>query len=400
MNFIEQYLHFTRAAESPTSFIYWTALGTLGAIMRDNIYLEPAYDRIYPNLYILCVARSGACRKGIPLKIASKFMRKISNTKIIAGQASIPAVMLELGDLSTDNIRSGLKGASGLLYSEELSAFLVEDSQNIKILTDLYDYHEIYEKSLVTMGKITLKKVCLSLMSASNEELLKDVYTKQAIYGGLLARTVLILEKGRRRKNSRMYEEEVYDPTPIIKHLHLLSKTKGKAEIDSDAKKIYDSWYMSIDDEDYDEEGVISRIHTTVLKVALCLAASDNPELIVVKKNNIEEAIFKCVELIPNYAILTAGIGISNDAEAGKIFIESILRAPDFRISRSEFLLHHFLDCSSDDLDKIVETLKQGNMIKASAGKKGIYYKLTDDGKSVLFEEAKKNKLQKGVQNE
>lgn len=396
MNFIKEYLHFTRAAESPTSFIYWTALGVLGAIMRDNIYLEPAYDRIYPNLYILCIARSGACRKGIPLKIASKFMRKIANTKIIAGQASIPAVMLELGDVTTDNIRSGLKGASGILYSEELSAFLVEDAQNIKVLTDLYDYHETYDKTLVTTGKISLKKVCLSLMAASNEELLRTVYTRQAVYGGLLARTIVVLEKGRRRKNSRMYEEETYDPTGIIEHLFVLSKTKGKAEIDNEAKKTYDKWYLSINDEDYDEEGVISRIHTTVLKVALCLAASSDPSCIIVKKKHIEEAIFKCIELIPNYAVLTAGIGISESAEPGRIFIEVLLRSPEYKIDRAEFLMHHFLDCSADDLDRITETLKQGNMIKVAAGKKGIYYALTQEGIAVLLEE-KKNKLQKEI---
>lgn len=400
MSFIDQYLHYTRVAESPTSFLYWTALGTLGSIMRDNVYLEPAYDKIFPNLYILCVARSGACRKGVPLKIASGLVRKIGNTKLIAGQASIPAVMLELGDINTDGLKSGLKDASGLLYSEELSAFLVEDAKNIPVLTDLYDYHADYEKSLVSTGKIRLKRVCLSLMAASNEPLLREVYTQQAVYGGLLARTILVLESKRRRKNSRMYENGEYDPKPLIDHLRILSQTKGKAEIDNKAKKLYDDWYNSIEDDDYDEEGVVSRIHTTVLKVALCLAASDSPKKIIVRISNMEEAITKCVELIPNYQILSMGVGTSDISISGKVFIRSLLSSPNQEITRSKFLRENWSNCPADSLDRIIETLTQGGSIKVKGGGRGgITYYLTEEGRKV-FLETRKSVLERKKEND
>src|SRR5688572_31191779 len=116
-----------------------------------------------------------------------------------------------------------VSGASGLMYSEELSSFLVDDPVAIPLLIDLYDYHEVWESKLIT-SHWKLKEVCLSLLCASNSNLFKSVYTERAINGGLLGRTFIIREeRARHRKSlidfSKLELNGQIDPDRLYKHL-------------------------------------------------------------------------------------------------------------------------------------------------------------------------------------
>lgn len=223
-NFISDFLEFTKEAESPTQFLRWSAIGCIGAVLRDNVYIDANFGRVYPNLYVILVARSGACRKGLPLKVTKSLISKVNNTKIIDGRTSIQAVVAELAKNYTQHTPGGkgyvVQGASGLLYTEELAAFMVDDKATIPILTDLYDYREEWTNHLKSSDTERLKNVCLSMIAASNETFLKEVYTKSALYGGLLGRTVIIYEQKRRHKNAGIRRStSTVKPEDLIDHL-------------------------------------------------------------------------------------------------------------------------------------------------------------------------------------
>ena len=93
--FIEDFLDRTKDAESPRSFFYWSALAAISAVVKKNVYINKRIYRLYPNLYIMFIAKSGL-RKGFPVKMAQKIVEAIEVTKVISGQNSIQGIITEL----------------------------------------------------------------------------------------------------------------------------------------------------------------------------------------------------------------------------------------------------------------------------------------------------------------
>lgn len=394
MNFIDNFLEFTKDAESPTSFLTWAAISAISATMRDNIYLDKGMDqRIYANLYIILCARSGACRKGLPLKVAMGLMNQIKNTKIIAGRTSIQAVVKKLSENLTNPTPNAkgdymIGGASGVLYSEELAAFLVDDKASIGILTDLYDYHEEWTNELKASDTERLKDVVLSMLAASNLALLKEVYTDSANYGGLLARTVLVMEEKRRQKNARV--RNILNPeaekikSNLILHLRKIAGAKGIMYYEDEAAKVYEEWYYSIDDSKFGLSGVEARIHTTVEKVAMCLSMAEEKFDLVIKKKHIEEAIDLCIPLLPNYQYLTMATGGGSTTKNGTLnqqILIAIIKAPGKQMSAAKILRKFLGDIDMRQLTEFGETMRQAGILEIINDNGEIHYRA---GKKLL----------------
>ncbi len=391
MNFIDNFLEYTKDAESPTSFLSWASLCSIAATMRDNVYLDIGMgQRLYANLYVILVARSGACRKGVPLKVSLGLLNQIKNTKIISGRTSIQAVVKTLSENITNGTPNAkgdymIGGASGILYSEELAAFLVDDKATIPILTDLYDYQEEWTNNLKASDTERLKNVVLSMLAASNEDLLKEVYQSAAIYGGLLARTVIVMEQRRRQKNSRVRaitdKDSENKKMNLILHLRKIAAAKGRMTFDDEAADIYDEWYNSIDDENFGRSGIEARIHTTVQKVAMCLAMAEQDFDLVIRKKQIEEAITLCSALIPNYQFLTmsAGAGTnpnSYNAWAGKV-LTAIYNAKGRQMSTGQILRKFIGQVDMKQLENFALSMQKAEVLEIiiDGGKEGHIYR-------------------------
>ena len=395
-NYIEKFLEFTAEAESPTSFFEWSGIATLSAIMKDNLYFDTGFDKIYPNIYVLLIAKSGQCRKGTPLKVMKSLITSVGTVRLVAGRATVQAIVKELGSTGTSSSGALITGANALLYSEELSAFFHDDPETIPLLTDLYDSHDTWADSTVGAGRRELKDVCISLIGASNEVLLRDVFTSQALYGGLLARTFVVMESKRRHKDSRMgvnLKNLQNLKTELKQHLVRLANIKGLIKFSADAIKEYDEWYYSIDDDKYtSKSGVEARMHTSVLKLAICLAAAEEEFFrdLTVQTRHVSKAIDMMLSLLHNYDILTMGSGKSVVAEPMTTVIRCLLKAKNNELSRKSLLRMNFGDLDVETLDKSMLTLEQSGAAKSISvlGEPG--YKLTE--KFVLTLEKNRHK--------
>jgi hypothetical protein len=391
MDFIEVFLKYTEELESPTSYLKWAAITTLAAVCRDNIYFEDAYGKIYPNIYTIIVARSSATRKDPPIRIAEKLIRDVGNTKVISGRTSIQAAIRILADSFVNDKGIRLKGASGVLVSKELSDFLVEDPQAMKILTDWYDCHEVWPNSLVSLnGVLALYNVCITLLAASNDVLFRDVFKTSEVYGGLLARTFIIQESRRRQKNSRMYSNKDLSDwyKLLLEHLQLLARIKSPVRFTEPAKETYHKWYLSLEDERFDKAGVIARIHTGVLKLSMLLAAA-RPEFVEsleVKKEDVEASISECFDLLKNYQMVVYSAGKSEMSQPITLVLMELLKEKDHTLSRRAIIQRLFGQIDSKSLDLVKENLLDAGYIKI-VQRGGEAYQLTDKFLEIYLQE-------------
>jgi len=386
----------TKSYESPKSFWKWSAYVTIASILRDNCYKKQGDVFTYPNIYVLLIADSAVHRKGNPVKLCEKLVTAIHNTKIISGRASIQAILDELSHGETDK-KTGktITGGSALFSASELSAGIVGDPAAIQILTDIYDYKDEYVSRLRGTGTFRIKNICFSMLAASNEDLLVDIYDTKAIFGGLLGRTFLIKPNEFRAGNSLFnFPDTTESLANLITMLRSIEALKGEFVFTTAAQTEYESWYLPFR-ESYriksDKSGVAGRIHIGVLKIAMLLAVNYQNTLII-DKEHIEEAILECLGLIPNYSSFIMSSGRSPDSACGSIIINHIYENEQHRAARKEILFKHLNAFTIEQFDQVIDKLIQAGMIKEDMIGEGIAYSLTKKCLDTLFSQEKGSK--------
>lgn len=368
MGYIEQYLEYTKSYESPTDFFYWAALAGIGATLRSNCYLLLGDTRIYPNLYILNITAKPAMRKAKPLNSTIELMKAVDNTKIIEGRTSIQAVIQRLSEVERRNGQT-VEGAAGIIFSEEISAMFTEDDANIPVLTDIYDYHSSYSYTLVSRPTAKLKNVVISLLGASNEELLRPVFNNRAIYGGLLSRCLIVYGDRVRHRNSLVYEDPKdysSQQAALVILLRKFSQLQGIIQLDDAAKKHYDNWYHEVCPKLESNAGLTGaegRIHTNILKVATNLAVSRTTKL-VIEEEDVKLAIEKCQSLFVNYRRLTRGSGKSRTAEETVIVMDLLWRAPGYTLTRQQIMYAAWSDINDTVMEEVSKTLEATGIVQ------------------------------------
>lgn len=387
MSFIEDFLLYTSGYESPKSFWVWSSYAGVAAALRDNVYLPQRDRKLYPNIYVVLLAESAAHRKSTPAELVTKLVIKVGNTKVISGRSSIQAIIDDLANVQ-HNKTSGrpIKGGSALFSAPELASSLVEDPAAIKVLTDIYDFKEEWTSSLKSSGKSVISNLCFTMLAASNDSFLKTVFTTTAVYGGLLGRTFIIKPDEFRASNSLFSSNGnlQLDPVKLIQDLKEIAKLQGVFKVSPEAERAYNEWYDPFRQsykEINEKSGVIGRIHTGVIKVAMILAAGHRREL-VIRKEDILTGIDECLKLLPNYEALTMSSGKASIAESGAILMNELWIAENHIIKRRDLLRNHWADLDAETLDKLVQTLEQAGIIKcymlSSVGE--MTYEMTPDG--------------------
>lgn len=366
-NFIDYFLKYTAAAESPTDFFKWAAISAISAIARDNIYLKTEVITVRPNMYILLYAKSGTCKKSVPLTKILPIIEAVKNTKIIKGRTSLQFAISGLSQGVINGAGEVIAGASGLIYSEELTSMIIRDDSTIDYLTDLYDWHAEWTSGTHARGEEKLSNVCLSILAATNEKLFKQVFNAEAIYGGLLGRTLIVQGHSARHKNSLMYKtvEEISDQ-PLISHLVRLSRLKGPMTLTDDAAAYFHEWYHKQDFEKFDSEtGLESRLTAHMLKVAIALAMAEESLEKVVTLKHLTIAMDMVVKLIPSYRLLSTNVMVSEEQKQSVLIMKSILKHGGQWISRKELLRNHWFELDMGLFPQIIEKLVAGHMIES-----------------------------------
>lgn len=392
MSFVSKYLEHTQFYESPTSFWKWSAYATLAGVLRDNCYYKQGDDALFPNIYVLLVADSAVQRKDRPVKLCERLVQKINNTKVINGRSSIQGILDELARGETDKHTGKIiKGGSAIWIAPEMSAGIVADPEAVKILTDIYSFREKYDSRLRTQANFSIKNVCFSFMAASNEELLRDVYDIKATMGGLLGRTFLVMPNEFRKGNSLFDLQIDSSMIELEGMLHKVAELKGQFDFTTGAKEHYSNWYLPFRaayEKRPDRSGISGRVHTSILKLAMLIAVSETNTLVVTKEN-VDQAINECMDLVPNYTRFVMAAGKSSLAEIATVILSALNESSGKAMPR-KIILQRFwniLDQGAETLDKLVTTLEQGGMIQSIMEDGGITYKMTE--KCVTILEAK-----------
>lgn len=385
-NFVELFIEYHAEYESPTSFWKWAAYSLVGSILRSQVYYQHGNMKIFPNTYVVFLADSAQYRKGHPIEVARRLLTVVPHTKVFSGTASIQAVLDLLSmDMPNKNTGSPIRGGAALITADELAAFFVQDPRLNPLLTDLWTCREIYDYHLRSTNTITIKDLCVSMLAASNETFLREVYDSRAVYGGLLGRTFMVKPDETRPGNSLMEESKVYDEKPLVQALQDIRALRGRVSIHKDAVSKYNTWYHNLYNTyktHPDKTGVIQRMHTQAIKLAIILACADYT--LEVTEEVIVKAILEVESLKQNYELYVMSSANSSHSQIGTTFIAELFVAKNYTLTKQQFLSKHWSEIMVEDFDKLVTTLMEGKMVQAAVVGSEVAYKLTPQCIAIL----------------
>lgn len=384
MSFLDDFLEITIEAESPRSFFLWSGISAISAVVRKNVWINKRIYKLYPNLYIMFIARS-ALRKGLPVKLAQKMVEQVEVMKVISGQNSIQSVITELSKQWTSESGKIFREAQAFIVNDELDSLIISDPSAQTLLTALYDsyLHPKWQKSIKKDGREVLDNLYITMLTATNEAHLDAFLDKTSFEGGFLGRTLIVHEHKLSRINSLIQEDDEFqmDLEPLVKYLKELSEVKGKFTFDKDAVEFYDTWYNAYmnklqDGEIKDSTGSAGRAGDTVLKLSMCLSLNDSFNLMI-RQPHIEAAINLFYRSMSDIRRLLEGKGKSELSDKTRIVLSYLLAQENMESSKKNLLAAKYGDLSASDLDNTVETLQQaGILVIKSTPQEGLIYQI------------------------
>lgn len=382
MSFVDSVLYYTKDSESPRRYYYWSALAAIAAVVKDNVYLDRFYSKLYPNIYVLLVGRSGL-RKGPPVNLARHLVQNVNNTKMYAGRISIQGVIADLSKAKTSpNGGAPNTDAAGFLLASEFASFIIRDPDALTILTDLYDrhYNETWTYLLRNTPEEKLNRPTITMLGASNETHLKDAIPNNAVGGGFIARTFIIYADKKSGVNALV--DKPTDTIPVSKliaELADIAKCRGEFKWSEGAKDLYRAWYIKLQEVENlrdDPTGTLERLHDHVLKASMLISLSSKRDM-VIELTDMKEAITACQAFTPaakRVALLQAGNAKSAPGTA--IVLMALLNEPGHQMGRMAMLQKHWAHFSAPELDSIIEDLYAQKAIKLHLDKNDTIYTL------------------------
>ncbi len=407
MNWLQQIIKQHEELESPVSFWYWSAIAAISAVVKDQVWLNRQIYNLYPNIYVMLHAESGL-KKGPPISMARQLVKPVNNTRIISGRSSIQGILKDLGTAYTQPGGKITTKSVAFICSSELSSSIVEDPVATKILTDLYDrqYNVGEWRSLLKMETFELKDPTITMLTATNEAMSEDFFTRSAIQGGYFARTFIVYEKESTVSNSLIYPlSNPPNYTASADYLKQVAKLSGEfhpiAQIEksdefrfrktkhnreiwfNETGMIYDDWYENFKELvktlERDETGTLNRFGDSVLKVAMLLSLAHEPKLVLTQEA-MSEAITQCEKLLGNVRKSTMGKhGLSQSALLKTLIIMELLNRDNHQVTRMILMKKMWQHYETpQEFDDIMQSFDATGMIKTNSIGNQIVYTMPE----------------------
>lgn len=213
-DWIESYLDYTAAQESPEVFHRWAGIATIGAVLNRRVYLPRTaktgvqYYVNYPGqISPIFVAGSGKAKKSTAINIA-KILMKEAGVNIYDGKITPERLLAKL---------STMPGKQAILcaVASELSAFLGKQSYNdglIDILIKLADCESHPYETQKKIYDLSNTNVCFTLFGGSTPIGISKAIPPQAQEHGFLSRYIWVYSEKSGKIEPLANDEDTVDP--------------------------------------------------------------------------------------------------------------------------------------------------------------------------------------------
>ncbi len=290
--YFEAYQHIIEKAEAPPVFHFFAAATALGAAAGLRLWYPTQPTPLYANMAVCLVGPTGKVKKTTATVPAMDLLEALN-----AKEECVAIIRNKANPRSLTKFLSSRQNGDCLIYAPEFSVFMSKDKAAegiVPTLADLLDTHKKAGDLTITHTQQLIHNTCLSLLSASNIELLLHSAPYSMLTSGLMNRIIFVVQDVRYRRSTLqdwMAEFPAEVSTDALEYLQWANNIKPQpVEVSKDAFDVYNAWYQSISDNiDPMLAAYVERKHVHVLRLALILALADKRTEI--KRRDIEDSI-------------------------------------------------------------------------------------------------------------
>jgi hypothetical protein len=374
--------------DAPDSFGYATGLVILSTVVQRNIFIFWTGRKLYANLYVLLIAKSGG-RKGTTLGLAKQLLNKLEEN-------NTDNFLVFPDDITPESLFSLTQNQThGTFFHGEFGGFLkgLDRSYNKglkELLTDIFDNfsHKKFIKGKEGTGEMfELVEPAINILGASTVAWLSENLKESDFKSGFMQRFVFFPGELDKKEIALPVKSITSINDDIIDNLYSMlseiSGISGEIVLSKDAIQAYESFYYS--DEEFKKRqsevygSFHTRLYTFVIKLSMLYCAMRMDKTI--SKEDIEYGI-KAKLLVETQLYSVFDRLLSNDVQDRLEKIKNIIAENGGIIDRSKLLRYsHML---AKDFDNYIMTLEENGTIfkktetKTNKTKPTIHYCLVD----------------------
>lgn len=408
MDFLKEYLEYTRDTESPRIYHRWCALASIGAVLGRSLYIQHGHQRVYPNLYCMLIG-DPAARKSTAIKLSRRLLLSSGYTTFAADKSSKEKFLIDLATDNADDVqldaassrRSKKKEYDSITDSnlwgpdrdvlgemvEPKEVFITADEFNefagtgnhelFTTLGNLWDWDSPTPYSVrFKSGSVSIWQPTVSLLGGNTQENFARAFPPEIIGQGFLSRLLLIHGARTGKKIAFPIAPSDGSTAIVTKHFQDIRQycsTPIQLHISSASVRLlttlYDEWP---DISDVRFAGYNNRRFIQLLKLCIIVAGSKLSKSIeedmVVEANTYLSA---AEQLMP---LALGEFGKSKNSDVANRILK-LLEGATAPISYLEFWQHFHKDVEKmetlGDMLKGLEHAKKIQMVKPSSDKSG-----------------------------
>ena len=377
-NWMKAYRSYIIKHESPDIFHFWVGSQIIATALRRNVWINRGAYTVYPNQYVILVARSGSCRKSVAMEIGLDLIDEIENIYILHERMTVEGLMDKLQRVLVLPNGRVVPDGSLLIHADELSNLFGKASY----ITDLLSFLTAAYTSKAKLDFLTrsrsltsVRNPCIGLLAGTTPDSMSEIFPSLTLVSGLIGRILLIVgERGERiskpKLDKSLRPDLIYDLTEI-------SKLYGEMTITKEAEETFDVWYNAFPESPSAELSTYyERKHDHVWKASIIMSISESDKMIITRDHFL--SAIRAVELVESrMGEVLAYIGATAQSSIAD-YIYSFIKAkyPE-PLSHSILLrkVYRRIQSRNEFMD-VIETLVDSNRIVQSASRHGIYYSL------------------------
>lgn len=399
-DWLESYLEFTEATESPQIFHFWTGVFTIAAALKRRVWIDQRHFEWTPNFYIIFVAPPGIANKSTTISIGSGLLREIdginfgpdSGTWQALGQSLMDAQ--EFVPLVAGQLDGEMEQMSCISCTVgELGTFIdFQDRKLIDTLTSLWDGQRgTFEHKTKTTGSILISNPWINIISGTTPAWLRKNVPEETIGGGLASRIIFVF--GDKKRQLVPYPALVGDRAEhrklrdkLVHDLRDISDMLGEMILTPEAIQYGVEWYKEHwEDRDIElashrYDGYRARKPTHIHKLAMVLSASESSSGIITEVH-LKKATKIVTSMEADMIKVFESIGVAPTSQNILEIVNFLntYKLKEMAATQQTVFRYALTVMSQRDLDEAIESCIKAGYISVKQKGDQIYYYLNID---------------------
>ncbi len=362
---------------------FWVGIATIAGALRRRVWIDQATFKWYPNLYTLLVAPPGVVSKSTTAALGFDLLRSVPGISFGPDVVTWQALFDAFRDVHEGIPFDGdtLEMSALTIAVSEFGNFLrPDDREMVDQLVNLWDGYPVKKRTRMD-GEQIIQNPCLNLIGCTTPSWIAQNFPEYMIGGGLTSRLLFVYADAKARYVAYPFKHTAPDfmerRESLIRDLERISQLLGPYTLTPEAIEWGEAWYEhfhKVESKKIDETllgGYINRKQTLSHKIAMCLAASQNDDLVITAEI-LQRAVALITELEAEMPKVYSRIGMTPEAIAGQQIIAFLKRQGRAVQFEELYRYMHRIFPNPKLFAEIIDGLSKAGMIQTSIGPGGI----------------------------